>query len=1182
MAFVNLHGHTEHSHLDAIIKVKDLFKRAKELGHEAVAITDHGVMAGLLEGYKEYKATGIKFIPGNEIYFCEDLENPKAKRGHLILLASNQVGYKNLLKLTAEGFKHSAFVMDKQIPRINAEILKKYNEGLYVTSACMSSLIADGIFHNDLDKASGLALLLKDIFGDRFFLELQAHNMKFSKKDKALDQLLFYSQNKLNDELISIAKANKIGLVATCDSHYLLPEDEPYHDMIQAISSKKAISDLDRKRYSTKEPCLNCAGMGVFPLETKTKCLDCQGTGIGKQIPCPEFYLKDESVIFNFFKEHYSEDLANEVIGNTKLIADACENPDYIEPSGNRLPTFSIEHIKQNPDYIDFEKWRNAKPDRLEISYDKAYLRYKCDIRFRQYCKDMSKEDKSMYWARLVEEVSVFENRGFASYMLIVSDYISWAKLNDIYVGPGRGSACGSLVAYFLDIHDIDPIEYGLLFERFVNKFKKELPDIDTDFESARRYLVLDYIKNKWGERYVANISNISKITAKVAIKDIARSLQLGGDKSTAFKLANEITASIPDKIQLPDGKILNIDSFELAMKYSNELQKFIQKFPEVEGYAKAIIGLPRNFSTHAAGLIISDVPLDEYVPLRRDKDNVVALQYDKKGAEAMGLIKVDILSLETLDILRETYNSAKSVGIDLPLYNNIPLGDKKAYKLIQNGHVVGLFQLEGATLSALCKPFKPESVLDLGALNAIGRPSCSVAERRSFINRRFGQEEIIPPHELLEDIFRLSYGHGIYEEQLQLIAQKIAGWDLAKADGLRQLTKLKGKEPHKVELLKQEFINDSIKHSNLSNKVASEIWNNVIITFQGYGFNKSHAVAYGLTGYRTAYYKAHASAPFLCAVLNSKTENNSANRDEKIDKVRKELKDFNISIAPCDINKSKQNYIVLDKKTISTGFSAIKGLGEKAIEEIIRCQPYKSFEDFIFRTSSNKVKKDTIQALAQAGAFDSFSIPRKFAYEYFALVRQELKLYVAKLPEEMLMKDLDGKITFLAAEALDNFPIFFKEKMIKKEVDLNILTDEWTLKEKLTHEKEALGQYLSGTFDKIYPNFFKGGQWIQNFSAIRKMPKNYPVPLEGLVVNVKELTIKNGKSAGSTFGKLTIENIRGETIGITVWADEYKHIKKYLDKGNLPIRGMFKTNEYQGEISLVLDGRLEFYKDVK
>lgn len=1183
MGFVNLHGHSEHSHLDAIIRVKDLFARAKQLGQKAIALTDHGVMAGVWEAYNEFKKTGVKFIPGNEIYFTDDLTETSSRRGHLILLATNEKGYRNLLKLTAKSFDHPVTIMGKIFPRIDIEMLKAHNEGIVATSACMSSLLADSIFHEEANKAEELALLLKSIFGNRFFIELQPHNLRFVKKDKRTGSILQYSQVELNNKLKEIAERNHINMVATCDSHYLVPEHEEYHDMIQAISSKKSVSDLNRKRYAIREPCTQCGGHGTFPIDSKTKCQPCEGSGIGNQIPCPEYYLKNEEQIFDYFSKLYSPDFAKKLISNTSRIADLCEEPKYIEPTGVRLPVFNMKYISQNTDCQEFCDWKSGKASLAGKADDALYLRFKCLRAFRDYCANFDADTKKIYWDRILNEIDVLESRNFCSYMLIVADTINWAKNQGMYLGPGRGSGGGSLVGFLLGIHEADPIKYGLVFERFVNKFKKALPDYDMDFPTSRRDEVFKYVQDKYGENHVAYISNISKLTPKVAIKDIARSLQVGGDKSIAFALANKVTADIPDIVNI-NGKDVEVETMDLALQFSEELRKFVKEYPQISEYAKHLVGLPRNFSTHAAGVVISDVPLDEYIPLRRDDEGKLAVQYDKTAVEDNGFVKMDFLALKTLDIMEETYESSSRIGIALPKYSEIPDNDIKAYKLIQSGKVLGLFQLDGGTISSLCRPMQPASIEDIALINALGRPNCSKEERAEFIERRFGRSKPVPPHEILKDVLAKTNGICVYDEDLLRIGQHVAGWDLAKADDLRKLTKYKAKHPEFAEQLEKDFMTGAVEHSKLSKKDAQFIWEKVVLPFSGYGFNKSHAINYSILGYRTAYYKAHSPAAFLCAVLNSRTDSNARNRDDKIDAVKEDIKQFGIEICPCSINESNSTYTVVSKKKIVTGLGAIDGLGEKALQDIVSKRPFISFEDFLYRTSSTAVNKTAIQSLAKAGAFDCLGVNRKYAHDAYELIRDALKGYVEDCSDEYFQ---NGDRTKPYENYLQGFDAYFQNKLeqklaraTKKGADFIIpnKAEEWSVKEKMIYEKEVLGEYLSGSIDQLYPGFFKGGQWTQSFSAVKSLPKNYPIPMEGLVISVKELAIKNGKNAGDKFAKLVVENVKGETIEVTLWSEFYKKFKDKLLKGNVPIRGMFKTSEYNGEISLQVDRTFEVY----
>lgn len=1153
LGFANLHSHTCYSQLDAIIRANQLFKRAKELGQTAIAVTDHGVMSGIYEAYKASKATGVKLIPGNEIYFVEDLSDEKSKRRHLVLLAANHEGYKNLLKITALGFQHATVIMGKEYPRVDESILRQYSDGLFATSACGGSLIANSIFHKDMEKAKQHALMFKDIFGDRFFIELQPHNLTRTDKKTGIT----FDQRFLNHKLKEVAEELNIQMVATCDSHYLTPKHEKYHDMVLAISDKKPLDDLTRHRYATYMSCALCEGTGKYPKDSDKSCISCAGTGIGRILPCPEFYVKSEEEIKGFFKKEYGEDFANRLIINTARIAAQCEEPKYLEPTVDRLPRFDWSHISRCDDSRDFENWLSSKPNMQAIREENAYLRYKVWKVFTQYTKDFPVETKKVYWDRLLYEIDILESRNFCSYMLIVADFIDWARKNKIDVGPGRGSCAGCLVAFFLGIHTVDSIKYGLLFERFHNKEKKSLPDIDTDFSPRGRERVVEYVRQKYGPRHVAYISNINTITPKVAISDIARSLNIGGDKSTAFKLAKEITADIPDKIT-EDDTIIDIDTMEKALKYSKKLKTFVQEYPELLDYANEIVGLPRAMSTHAAGVIISDIPLDDYVPLRTDKDGRVAVAYDKDICEEVKLVKIDFLGLDTLDILRDAHEMATKIGLNIPDPDHIPEYDELTFKLIRSGRVVGCFQLEGTTLAPLCKPLQPNSIEDIALINALGRPGVSKAERQDFIERKAGRKPITYQHPLLSSILKHTYGIKVYEEDMLHIAAAVAGWDRSKADSLRKIAKLKEKGLELQKKTGAEFIKDSMTFSKISQDEAEMIWHDVILPFGKYGFNKSHAIAYSINSYRTAYYKAHAAAPLLCAKLNAESRK-STSTEADIEDIKKDAKSFNIQIKPCDINLSKDLYSISDKKTIVTGLLAIKGLGDKALANIIANQPYSSFEDFLYRTSSTAVNKTAIQALAKAGAFDCLGIGRKYASENYETIRKELNKYVKKLSDDCFeMGNRDKPFS----NYLDDFvPSVIGNK-----------SDEWELKDKLLFEKEVLGTYLSGSVEQLFPGFFKGGTYSQSFSRVRQMMSNTSISLEGVITGCKELVIKkSGKNAGRKFGKLTFENSIGESIEVTVWPDQYDKLVKYFDKA-VPLRGIFVVNEYNSEKSLVLN----------
>src|SRR3990167_307695 len=456
---VNLHSHTEGSYLDACIRVEELFSHSLKLGFDTVVITDHGTQNQIWKAYriyKQYQAAGtpVKFIPGNEIYFCENLEDRKAKRRHLVLLAANATGYKNLLRITAAGFDNSVNVMGKEFPRVDARILRENSEGLFATSACGGSIIAAHLFAGEKDAAKTAAKLFQDIFGPRFKIELQPHSLNRGT----------FNQEFLNDSLKVLAEELGIEMVATCDSHYLTPAHEKYHDMILAISSKKSLDDPDRHRYATFEPCISCAGTGLSTEGGNEVCYECLGSK-GKTKPCAEFYIKTGEQVKAFFSKRYGDAFAQKLIDNTRLIADAGENPDYMEPKGVRLPTLGTSHISQSDDCAEFETWLSTKPKMQKIATDFAYLRFKAWKEFGIYCKDFSKEKKDLYWKRILFEIEILEARNFCSYMLIVGDFVGWARKNGVEIGPGRGSVGASLLGFFLKIHDIDPMKYDLFFE---------------------------------------------------------------------------------------------------------------------------------------------------------------------------------------------------------------------------------------------------------------------------------------------------------------------------------------------------------------------------------------------------------------------------------------------------------------------------------------------------------------------------------------------------------------------------------------------------------------------------------------------------------------------------------------------------------------------------------------------
>jgi len=743
-----------------------------------------------------------------------------------------------------------------------------------------------------------------------------------------------------------------------------------------------------------------------------------------------------------------------------------------------------------------------------------------------------------------IKNIEVINNIKYV-YDIQVKDDTSYLTLNYAV----HNSVGGSLVGNLLGIHTVDPIQYGLLFERFHNKEKKAFPDIDTDFSSDGRDAVEKYIVEKYGKNKVAHVSNLSRMTPKVIIKDIARSLELGGGKSEAFKIANKITDTIPSDVQTIDD----------ALKVSKEFVEFCQKYPELEKYGRRLVGLERAYATHAAGIVISDIDLSTYVPLRLDKDGVVSVQYEKNRCEEMGLIKMDLLGLEHLRIIEHTIINSRLLGMKCPDPKDIDLNDKKVWDEIAKGRTMCVFQMGSTHMKALCKQIRPQNIEDLSLVNALGRPSAgqkskdgTPAPRDTYILRRDGKEPVSYKYECLRPVLSETLGICVYEEQLAKLANAVAGWDLNKADGLRKLTKLKEKGREFTTKLKEDFIVDGMKHNNLKREEVDEIWEKIIEPFSGYGFNKAHGIFYSINGYHTAYYKYYFPAAFMAAVLQSEAEKNAAVRDSNIRAYKKEAERLGLTILQPDLNKSGQSFSVVDKNIIITGLNAIKGIGNSAVNNILESKlkgSFKSFADFLYRTNSRVVRKDTIQALAMSGCFDSLKINRKAAFIYY----QDIRVKANKYGTEKSKEGIDE------LNRLDGF-IF----------DLDKLAEEWTLKEKLDGEKETLGEYISGNINDVYNGFFTG-KGVTPLTKIKNMSAGTLIRTESIVSDIKEMKLKSGKNKGKVYVKCDLTDLNNDIIQLTVWPEQWSYYKNILDIGS-PIRAVCKINSYNGANSLVLE----------
>ena len=946
-------------------------------------------------------------------------------------------------------------------------------KGVIALTACSSGLIAKTLITaKDEELAKAHIKRMHSIFRENFYLELQPHNLYAKGKYGEVDQ------KKLNQELIKFSHEMGIPYVITCDAHYRDKEHAKYHDFMLAIKDKKPIDDPDRFRYGVQD-----------------------------------MYLKTHEEITDFF----GEEIASVGMANTISISEMCEVPHYIEPKGPVLPKFPIH---SEDDYGTFKKWHlKTCPD---IEEDKSYLRYKCVEGFKSKLKDLDKKSKTEYWNRVKRELAVLEDKDFSSYMLIVADYTNWAKDNGMPVGPARGSAAGSLVAFLSGITGIDPIKYGLIFERFHNSEKKSFPDIDSDFSNPG--LVKAYLRKKYGEDKVASISNWSTLSPKVTIKDVARSLNLGGDKSSAFKISNHITSIMPDA-----------KTIEEACKISREFKNYMIKYPKLYENACKLQGLTRNWSVHAAGVVLSDKPLYEMVPLRIDaKTGLVVTQWEKKRCEENGLIKMDLLGLKTLTVIDDSFDLIE-MNYDKKLsMEDIPLDDKETFEMIGRGETSGVFQLE-SSLTPLCMKIKPTTIEGISDINALGRPSCSPAQRNDYIRRKLGVDPIEYRHENLTGALEKTMGVSLYEEGMMTIAKDCAGWDLNQADALRKITKLKGNDPDLVMRTEISFIEDCMKTSGITHKKAREIWAYEIEPFGDYGFNKSHSISYSHISYYTAWLRCHYPTEFMCSLLNSEDPNS----DKSLEYIH-ECSRMGLTIGPPNVNTSGGNYVVTGNKEIATGLAAMKGVGDTAIMEIISLQPFKNLEDFFFRTNGRVVNKRVIQAMAKSGAFKDFKRTRKDIYENYAKYRTKVN----------------------------------NEKKKEKTIDQIQLPEydiEWERKELLIAEKEILGRTISGSLHEVFAGFFTNKPHVTPLRKLSACTTGDRVKIEVILNSkIKEFKIKRGKNIGKKFAKYSIEDADGSTAELTIWQRDYERYNSILKDG-LPIKALCKVDEYMGQKGLSL-----------
>lgn len=1104
--FVSLHNQTEFSLLDSLISPKALFKQAKELGMSAIAVTDHGSLAGAWDAWKASKDTGVKLIIGCEFYFQNDTSSPTAAEErfrHVILLATNAQGYRNILTLNKKGFDRNTFVGKRVYSVIDWKLLEDHSEGVICLTACGNGIISQLLMNGKTDEAEQTLLRLHKLFGDRLGIEVQPNNMKRGSnlQNDEIDQQF------LNRSLIKLGEKHGIRVVAACNAHYLKKEDSETHDVLLAIGSHQTKFSNFRLRY-----------------------------------PVADFYLKTGDEVKTFFVRNYGEAAAQSFVDNSVYFANLCEKPEWIDPkfsnpSGKELPIFPV---KDEADYVEFRQWVLTQPLEIQkLEEDKLFLRYRCVINFDSRVKDLTPEQRDQYNKRIDEELDVLEFHGFSSYMLIVADFIDWARRHDIAVGEGRGSVGGSLIGYLLGIHQADPIKYNLIFARFHNKEKSSFPDIDTDFAPSGRERVQNYLRKKYGEDHVAHVSNVNTITPKVYARDIARACELGGSKDEAIKIGDDVAACLPAEIHSIDDALLKVPLFA----------EYCKKYPQFIQY-KDICGRYRAWSTHAGGIIISARPLTGLVPLRKDKDGSLAIEYDKDKAEENGLVKMDTLGLSTLDIIGKAMQLIKEAGKEVPTHIDYDIYDEPAYNTISGGDTFCVFQLgtSGGTMD-LCRRIKPKSINDISYVNSLARPSARDM-RNDFILTKDGKKPFSLLHPNLGRAFNNTFGFGLYEESLMYLAQDVAGWSLHSADRLRKLTKEKGKNPKKAAEWRAEFIRDSVKNG-VPELIASRIWDEVVDKFQGYGFNMSHSILYSMTSYKTAYLKAHFPVEFLLANLMAEVKSNAPDAKSNMDKIKKELRANKVKILPPDLNKSQLVYTIEDGNKLVTGLDAIKFVGDEGIRDIIEKRPFANFFDFMVRVSSKAVRANNIQALAACGALDSFNIPRKMLFLYCSDYRKKLQVWLKKHDP-----------------ATDTFVYPWPEEK------------DWTKPEIYALEQYYLGEAFYCKPVEAYGQFLKDESIT--VAQIKKAKDKTPVSsFKGIVRDFFEFRVKKeGKYYGQAMLKAVLEDRNGDQIGVTIFPDRWKTVQERIQDISkkaefgvgMALHFAGNTNNYEDDMGLILD----------
>ena len=1034
--FVHLHVHSEFSLLDGAIRCKEMLQTASEFGMSAVALTDHGNMHGALEFYIEANKIGIKPILGCELYVAPRSRRDRsihngARNYHIILLAENNTGYRNLIKLLTlayfEGFYYR--------PRVDKELLAAHHEGLIALSSCLHGEVSSHLLAASYTRAEQAATEYRDIFGqENFYLEIQANGIA--------------EQEIVNRDLRHISEKTGVPLVATNDCHYLRVEDAKAHDVLLCIQTGKTVLDEKRMRFSTSE-----------------------------------LFFKSPEQMWAHFGD------VPEALHNTLAIAERCQVE--LELGKPHFPQFPLE-----PD--------ESAESRFAKQVSEGFTRRLDAIRKKK--PSFGGEEEEEYRLRLNHEISVIQKMGFSTYFLIVADFVNFAKKNSIPVGPGRGSAAGSLVAYSLGITDLDPIAHGLIFERFLNVERLSLPDIDVDFCINGRDRVLQYVSQRYGSDRVAQITTFGTMQARAVIRDVGRALGMTyGDVDRIAKL-------IPTALNM---------TLKRAFKSEPRLKE-LRKDPalqELFDVAFSLEGLIRHASTHAAGVVISDQPIVEYMPLYKGSNGEVVTQYSMKYVEKVGLIKFDFLGLRNLTVIDNAVKLVrKNHGIDLDM-SDLTLDDPDTYKLLCRGDTTGVFQLESTGMRELLVRLRPENFNDITALVALYRPGpLESGMVDDFIKGKHGKIKISYEVDELRDILRDTYGVILYQEQVMEIASVLANYSLGEADILRRAM---GKKIPAVMAAQRDRFLAGTKENGIDLKKASRIFD-LMEKFAGYGFNKSHSAAYALVAYQTAYLKAHYPVDYMAALLNSFIGNT-----DNLVKLVNESREMGLEILPPDVNLSDWDFSVV-RNSIRFGLGAVKNVGQAAVESIVEARadagPFASLYEFCERVDLQRVNRRVVESLIKCGAFDSLHSVRSST---MAALDQAMDM------AQTIQKDrLSGQVSM--------FGTFAGQQRGSEPSMPNI--PEWNQRQKLAMEKEALGFYISGHPMDAYVKEMEAFA-VSSSDSLAGREDGMQIMLCGINAALKEITTKRGERMAF----LSLEDRHG-AVEVVVFADVYQSSGRLLD----------------------------------